>query len=217
MPKQVVVEASGEREARRDSYFRGIVRSHLIDTFRDALEESDFGPDEVDELTIALAALPEPEAYSVLALPAEIRNKLLTKYHEKVATHEMEPAAMIQDLLEKNRKYHYTLGFHLSPRKIPKIQTEGGTFEWNIKGDELDDRDDMKMAYYSEDYLHRYKKKRGEYLYVVRAETGPNSSHRQDLRNHWGRAPYLSIIDELPMNEVEQQIDTAIEKENAAA
>jgi hypothetical protein len=72
------------------------------------------------------------------------------------------------------------------------------------------------MAYYSEDYLHRYQKKNGRYLYVVRAETRPEGSHKRDLANRWGRAPFLSIISEFDMQEVEREIDEMSEKEKAA-
>ena len=74
----------------------------------------------------------------------------------------------------------------------------------------------MKMAYYSEDYLHRYKKKPGRFLYIVRAETGSRSAHKKDLANRWSRAPLLSVIDECDMKEINREINKAIEKEEAA-
>lgn len=201
-----------EGERRREYHFRAFVQSHLLNTLQNTLSEANFSPEEEDEFLSTLSALTETDQKSVLTLPFEIRGQLLSRYHDRIKNGLMMPADVVRDLLQKNKRYGYTLGYHLSNHQIPKKQAA-----WDVAGNELDDRDNMKMAYYSEDYLNRYKKKSGHWLYVVRAETGPESSHKVDLKNHWGRAPTLSIVDELDMRQVEQAIEEALEKENAAA
>lgn len=202
-------------DERREFYFRDIIQSSLMETIEGALDDVGFSVDDIDLFTTALRALPEADKLTALSLPLEIRERLLAQYHKRVEDGEITPADVVQDILVKFRKHGFTLGYHLSDKQIPK-QKLGTGETWNVKGSELDDRDDRKMAYYSEDYLHRYKKKAGNYLYVIRAETGPNTSHKQDLNNHWGRAATLSIIDEYDMSQVERRIDEAMEKENAA-
>jgi hypothetical protein len=210
-------ETANQQERRRDYYFRAIVQSHLLDTFRESLEEADFSDEQIGDLASSLAGLSEEQARTVLALPYEIRQRLFAGYREKIAAGALTPAGMIDDLRAKNERYGYTLGYHLSSHQIAKEKRPDGAVEWNVKGSELDDRDDMKMAYYSEDYLNRYKKKNGKYLYVVRAEMGEHSAHKRDLNNHWGRAPFLSIIDEFDMDAIEQEIEDSAKKEGAAA
>ncbi len=202
-------------DERREYYFRAIIQSALMDTIQNALEDAGFSSSDADLFTTALAALPEADQLTVLALPLEIRERLLTNYHKQITEGKIAPAGVVQDLLGKFKKHGFTLGYHLSSQQIPKEWTGSGE-TWNIKGTELDDRDNRHMAYYSEDYLNRYKKKAGNFLYVVRAEIGPNSSHKHDLKNHWGRAASLSIIDEYDMSQVERRIDEAMEKESAA-
>jgi|SRR3989344_61712 len=201
-----------ESEQRREYHFRAFVQSHLLNTLQSALGEANFSSEEEDEFLSALSTLNEADQRSVLTLPFEIRSRLIGGYHDRIENGSMTPTDVVSDILQKNRRYGYTLGYHLSDHHIPKKSAT-----WDVAGSELDDRDDMKMAYYSEDYLNRYKKKSGNWLYIVRAETGPESSHKVDLKNHWGRAPSLSIVDELDMHDIEQAIDQALEKEDAAA
>src|SRR5690349_16296432 len=82
--------------------------------------------------------------------------------------------------IENGKKYGFSIGYHVSP-----FATEGDT----IIGKEPDHRDnDLPRAYYSSDYKHLYLKKHGNHLYAVRAEMGPDTSHRQDNDGAWGRA-----------------------------
>lgn len=204
-------EQNNRDEGRREYHFRAIIQEHLVDTFRESLEEAGFAKDEIERFAVTLAELPDGDAEKVLALPFQLREKLLARYHEKG----MAPPDIVQDILQKNRKHGFALGYHLAKSFIPKKGKEGSQ-EWTINGTELDDRDDMRMAYYSEDYLNRYKKNAGRYLYIVRAEIGENSSHKRDLKNRWGRAPFLSVIDEYDLEDIEREVDTALKKEDAA-
>lgn len=206
--------SANEREQRREYYFRAFVQSHLRNTIVNSLEESGFSSDDIDVFTAALGKLPENDQLAVLSVPFEIRGRFFGNYSKKISRGQMTPADAVRDILEKNRARGFTLGYHLSKRQIPK-QRSGNDEIWNISGSELDDRDDMPMAYYSEDYVNRYQKKNGKFLYIVRAETGENSSHKRDLKNHWGRAPSLSIIDETDMQEIERDIDEAMKNESA--
>ncbi len=205
-----------EPELKREYYFRAHVLSRLLNTMREALENAEFSESEIDGFTNELAKLPEDDQLAVLAIPSELKGRFFTKYHKKIEDGQMSIADTVEDIRKINKQYGFTIGYHLSDHQILKGSGTGNG-AWNIKGNEFDDRDEMKMAYYSEDYLHRYKKNPGRYLYIVRAETGPQSVHRRDLSNRWSRAPLLSIIDEYDMREINREIDEAIEKENAAS
>ena len=208
------LERNGQNEERREFYFRSLVQSHLIETMKDSLHDADFSDEEISRVTKTFANLSDEEQRVVLALPYEIRQNFFQKYQKEIEAGTSSPEDMIADIVEKNKKYGYTLGFHLSDREIKKTGKA-----WNVIGSELDDRDDKPMAYYSEDYIHRYKKKTGKFLYIVRAEINPDGPHRRDLNNKWGRAPMLSIIDSLDMNKVENEINENLiaETKNAAA
>jgi hypothetical protein len=203
-----------EPELKREYYFRALVLSHLLETTRESLENAEFSESEIDEFTNELAKLPEDDQFAVLAIPFELRGRFLAKYHESIENGQMSVADAIEDIRQTNKRHGFTVGYHLSDHKIPRSPVVNNE-AWNIKGSEFDDRDEMKMAYYSEDYLHRYKKKPGRFLYVVRAETGSKTAHKRDLDNRWSRAPFLSIIDECDMRGINRKIDEAIEKENA--
>lgn len=205
-----------ESELKREYYFRALVLSHLLSTIRESLENAEFSESNIDEFTNELAKLPEDDQFAVLAVPSELRGGFFAKYHKKIEDGQMSIADTVEDIRKINKQYGFTVGYHLSDHQILKgLGTSNGA--WNIKGSEFDDRDEMKMAYYSEDYLHRYKKKPGRYLYIVRAENGSQSVHKRDLSNRWSRAPLLSIIDECDMREINREIDEAIERENAAS
>lgn len=212
-------------DQRREYHFQNIVKGKILESMKDSLDEVEFSPEQVDEIGYIVAGLPEDQLKVILAVPYEIRNRLFTRYREEVEGGRMTPQQIVDDLLAKNTKYGFSIGYHISPKMIPKERKPDGSEVWNIKGTEIDDRDNspdttnsnLRMAYYSEDYLSRYKKKPGNYLYAVRAEIGPNATHKRDLNNRWGRAPSLSIISELDMQDVEKEINEAIEQENAAA
>ncbi|OGG64889.1 hypothetical protein A3C94_00080 [Candidatus Kaiserbacteria bacterium RIFCSPHIGHO2_02_FULL_55_17] len=204
-----------ESELKREYYFRALVLSHLLNTVRESLENAGFSESEIDEFTNELAKLPEDDQFAVLAIPFELRDGFFEKYHKKIEDGQISVADAVEDIRSINKQYGFTVGYHLSDHQIPRVP-ETNNRAWNINGSEFDDRDEMKMAYYSEDYLHRYKKKPGRFLYIVRAETGSRSAHKKDLANRWSRAPLLSVIDECDMKEINREINKAIEKEEAA-
>jgi hypothetical protein len=206
---------TSDKDLQRECYFRAFVLSHLLHTIQDSLEEAGFSSSDISAFGTELAKLHEEDQLLVLAIPFEIREKFFSNYNKKITEGEISPTDVVKDILEKNRQYGFTLGYHLSNHRILK-ERDGNGEKWNVKGSELDDRDNMLMAYYSEDYAHRYKNKNGDFLYAIRAETGPNSSHKRDLNNRWGRAPLLPIIDEFDMKEIEEKTNEATQKESAA-
>lgn len=203
--------SNDERGAQRERIFRELVLSQMFDSMHESLENIDFSESDIDEFARALKGLSEEDRFIVLAIPFELKERFLGGYHKKIEGGQISATEMVTDILQKNKQYGFTIGYHLSDHQIPK---EGKV--WNIKGTEFDDRDEMPMAYYSEDYLNRYKKKSAKFLYTIRADFHPNGSHKRDLNNHWGRATSLSVIDEYNMQQIEREIDEQIGKENAA-
>ena len=211
-------------EQLRDFYFREIVYSRIINEFINSFEDVGFESKDIERIVSIVSDMSEEDAKHILALPYELRRRVFEKYLSRIEQGEITPEEMVRDLLDKNKKYGFTLGYHFSEKRIPRVFTRDGE-QWTVRGTEVDDRDNapgeeihtLRMAYYSEDYLNRYKKKAGNYLYVVRAETGNTSSHKMDQKNHWGRAPSLSIITELDVSVVEREIDASMQKENSPA
>lgn len=209
-----------ESAEKRERIFDDIVYSHLLESFEDSLYDANFEEGVIGEIEEAVQALPEEDKKRFLAVPLEIQGNQFSLYKEKL-NNGMTPKELVAEMVKTHRENGYTLGYHLSPNKISKKTNPDGSFQWFVKGTELDDRDNnidttnsnILMAYYSEDYLNRYTKKPGNYLYIIRAETGEKSSHKRDLKNRWGRAPSLSIISEVDMRDVEARIGDEYKKD----
>lgn len=206
-------ETKQAHEIERDLVFRSVVLSHLFDTIHSSLEDAEFTEEEVGAFMESLSAMTEEDQRAVLSVPFELRSRVYGLYRSRMERGEITVADIPQDLCQKNKELGFTTGYHLSNRQVPKIRAQSGVV-WKIDGTEFDDRDEMRMAYYSEDYLSRYKKKSAKYLYVVRAEVGPNSAHKRDTSNRWGRATNLSIVDEYDMQKLEQEMDQEIQKQH---
>ncbi|MDP3402549.1 MAG: hypothetical protein Q8S35_01170 [bacterium] len=195
------------RETMRDRIFDQLVAARVLDTFLDELDECDFKESDLEEITSAFGELPEADKRAVLAIPAQLRPQVFKRYASMIHDGTISGRGMIDDVLEKARKYGFTLGFHLSPIDI----RPGKDGSWMIKGTEKDHRhDDRAMAYYSTDYSHRYLKKPSRYLYVVRAETGEDTSHYPDNDGSWGHASSLAIIEQVDMPALEKEMETRL-------
>jgi len=188
----------------RDRIFDQLVAGKVLDTFMDELDENEFTDEEINEVVEAFSELPENDKRAVLAIPAQLRPQIFKRYASMIRSGAMNGKSMIDELLEKAGKYGFTLGFHLSPIDI----RPGKDGSWMIKGTEKDHRhDDRAMAYYSTDYSHRYLKKPSRYLYVIRAETGEDTSHYPDNDGTWGHASSLAVIDQVDMQSLEKEMD----------
>lgn len=195
------------REARdivREQIFMQMVAARLIDTFTEEMEDLYMAPEVLTEIHATFDNLTEENKRAVLSIPAELRPALFKRYKEQIEDGKMTGAGVVLDILEKARKHNFTLGYHLSQYDIKP----GKDGSWVVQGTEKDHRNnDTPMAYYSRDYLHRYLKKRADYLYIVRAELKENSGHYQDNDGSWGRAPSLSVIEQIDMVALEKEID----------
>jgi hypothetical protein len=199
-----LAETEKRKELLRDQLFRQLVASRVLDEFNDDLGYADFPEETFQEFETAFASLSEEDKRSVLAVPAQLRVPYFRKYAERVQRGEMNGADVVNDMLTIAKRHGYTLGFHLSLYDI-KPGTDGS---WFVRGTEPDHRhDDIPMAYYSMDYSNRYKQKRVNYMYVVRAETGENTSHYQDNDGSWGHAASLSIISKINLGEMERELE----------
>lgn len=195
------------REKLRDRIFDQLVAGKVLDTFMDELDDCDFPDAGLEEIALAFGELSEADKRAVLAIPAQLRPQVFKRYADMVRSGAMTGRTMIADALQKAQRYGFTLGFHLSPIDI----RPGKDGSWMIKGTEKDHRhDDRAMAYYSTDYSHRYLKKPSRYLYVVRAETGENTSHYPDNDGTWGHASSLAIIERVDMPALEKEMETRL-------
>lgn len=193
-----------DRDKLKETIFSQLVAVKVLEHFHDDLFETDLPEETIDEIVTAFEALTEENKRRVLAIPAQLRKKQFTRYADLIKEGKMTPAGVVLDILEKASKNGFSIGFHLSPRDI-KPERDGS---WVIKGTEKDHRhNDTPMAYYSHDYANRYLKKPVQFLYVIRSEDGPTSSHHKDNDGSWGHAPSLSIIDQIDMKALETEMD----------
>lgn len=199
-------ESSGERN--REEIFHSIIMQKLLGEMEDVLAEHDFSDDQIEAFARSLRALSAERILGALAIPYELKGQLFKNAHELIEGGKETVESFVKRLDANAQKYGFTLGYHISKARIP-MRPDAHNPErmtWNILGNELDDRDDMKMAYYSLDYENLFRKNRGTFLYLVRAETGESTAHKRDLKNNWGRVSQLSIIAEFDLIEVEEQI-----------
>lgn len=200
-------------ERNREQIFQSIVTQKLLGEVEDALADNDFSDDEINRFEKQLRSLPEDRILGVLAIPYELKNTLFGNAKKDNTA----PEAFVKQLDESAQKYGFTVGYHISRSRLPMTHDPKNPARevWNITGNELDDRDDMKMAYYSLDYENLFRKNRGTFLYLVRAELGPQTAHKRDLKNNWGRAPQLSIIAEFDLVDVEENLRELLPKKEA--
>ncbi len=185
-----------ERQRAAEQIFGDIIMSRILNEFSDALEDVGYEPEQIEDIKKELGGEAEEDRKAALAIPEEIRERYLEKLKNK------SPHELVQTLIENGKKYGFSIGYHVSPSAA-----EGTT----IIGKEEDHRDsDLPRAYYSTDYKHLYLKKKGNYLYAVRAETGSKSSHRQDNDESWGRASTLAIISRFNLPEVRTEVERKV-------
>lgn len=191
-------------ERNREQIFQSLITQRLLSEVEDALVENDFSDEEIDRFEKRLRVLPDDRILGVLAIPYELKNTVFGNAKKEGVA----PEALVKQLDNSAQKYGFTVGYHISRTRLPITHDEKNPARevWNIIGNELDDRDDMKMAYYSLDYENLFRKNRGTFLYLVRAELGPQTAHKRDLKNNWGRAPQLSVIAEFDLVDIEENL-----------
>jgi hypothetical protein len=198
----------------KEEIFAKLINERIVEDFEDGLYEVFDGDDEIVESFLAiLSDLDLKSLQGVLAIPKSLRFKRLSflkNEHSKEGRADIRQ--IINDLRRDSEEKGYQFGYHISPNRILEKEED-----WTIDGSEFDDRDDRKMAYYSMDYKNLFKKKKGNYLYVVRAIMGKDSSHKKDTSNNWGRADKLSIISEIPLQKIEEEFREKFSEEKQRA
>ena len=186
----------------KEEIFLNVIFDKIIDAFEDDLYDTGADEEDVTYFRNKISHRTQEEILGVLSLPKDVRINLFKKAFAETEAGNLAINLILHTAIEGHKKYGYTLGYHVSSKDIQP--TKGG---WNISATEVDDRDDMKMAYYSLDYEHFYRKKPAKYIYFVRAETGEGSSHKKDTSNRWSRAVSLSIVDRVSLAEVDEIVD----------
>lgn len=195
----------------KETIFRTVVLSRIREDFEEALWQADFSEENVEEYQQALLNLPEDKASKIFTTPWEIRGRFLREFKAKIDHKEATVTDMVNQLYQMAEKKGYELGFHLTSKDIEPSQGARGP-EWDIVGYDFDDRDERPMAYYSLDYKNLFRKKRGTNLYVVRAETGPETTHKRDTSNNWGRAGRLAIIERMNVGDIDDEVEAALKE-----
>ncbi|HEY4480199.1 MAG TPA: hypothetical protein VJB58_01890 [Candidatus Paceibacterota bacterium] len=191
----------------KEFIFDTLILAEIVDSFIVDLEEAGFEKEEVDEFLEEINKYDNEAIKGILAIPKELRGKNFVRYKEEIDNNKNTIAKIVAQLNNSAYKNGYTLGFHVSKADI---LPENGV--WEVKGKELDDRDDMTMAYYSLDYKNIYRIDRGKNLYVVRAKIGNNTEHKRDTSNNWGRASSLSIIHKIDLAKIDEKVEERIKQ-----
>lgn len=186
----------------KEKVFLSVIFDKLADTFEDDLYDAGAEDEDVQYFRGKVAHRTQEEILGILSLPMDVRKNLFKKAFVESAAGNSAIDLIISTAISGHAAYGYTLGYHVSDKEI--VPTKNG---WNIAATEVDDRDDMKMAYYSVDYEHFYRKKPAKYIYFVRAETGENSSHKRDTSSRWSRAVSLSIVDKVSLREIDEEVE----------
>jgi hypothetical protein len=193
-----------------------ILMNKLFDAIKQSMEDAEVEEDSIVDFFKNISKLSEDEILSILAIPLEVQQRLFLQLANQIRDKKTTVGSFVKKLSTQAKSKGYRLGFHVStkdfkPTKI--IDKNGSEIEtWEVPGSENDHRDDdLLRAYYSLDYQNLYRKKQGENLYLVRAETGP-SGHKTDEDGSWARAARLPIIAKLNLPEVDQRIEERLKK-----
>jgi len=68
------------------------------------------------------------------------------------------------------------------------------------------------MAYYSFDYKNIFRERNPKFLYFVSIQKDEKSGHKKDNTNNWGRAPSLSIIGNVDIQEVDNFVRNSLDE-----
>lgn len=197
------------RKEMREHVFCAVVFERLMRNFEEDMEDLDYSEDEISEFQRFISGLDEDGIKRMLSIPHELRRDIFKNFREKIDEDGKRFGELLGLLHEYSRRKGYTVGYHASKQDIPK-ERNGNREGWNIRATELDDRDDMLMAYYSLDYEHVFRMRHPKYIYVVRAETSEESSHKKDQSNNWGRASSLSVVDRFDIREVDGIVEKMV-------
>jgi hypothetical protein len=206
--QQPLIDRNIERENAHEQIFVATINERLIEEFEEDLYDLTENDELVGKILDSINAYGAEDQKKILSIPKSIRKLRFSALLEKTSRGgSIDAGAFVKELFDDAKAKGYTLGYHMSQFKIPE-ESSG----WDIDPTGLDDRDDRPMAYYSLDYKNLFRKNRGQYIYVVRAETGTDSTHKRDTSNNWGRANKLSVITSLSSKEVDEKIEK-LEKE----
>lgn len=210
-PKQVESIEKNEQYTEKElkeRFFLALIIDKVFEDYENDMYDADFDEGDVKYFRSTISKMNDDDAKTVLSLPADIRINFFKKFLEKCKNGEFATKDLAKYIINISKERGYTLGYHCSIKNIERRKGQ----EWKIIGTELDDRDDMKMAYYSVDYENFYRKKPAKYIYLVRAETGSDSAHKLDMDNRWSRAPSLSIVSKVDLHEIDEEIKEHFKK-----
>lgn len=191
----------------KEFVFETLIINEIINAFISDLEEFGFEKEEIEDFLKEIDKHDEESIKGILAMPRELRERNFPKYKQDLDDRKTTIKNIVKQLKNIADKNGYTLGYHTSKSDI----LPNGS-SWEVKGMELDDRDDRPMAYYSLDYKNIYRIDRGNNLYVVRAKTGQDTEHKRDTSNNWGRADSLSIIHKINLTDLDEKIDSKLKE-----
>jgi hypothetical protein len=199
---QIERETVEEAFSKKEHIFDVLVINEIISAFSDDLLDAGFEKEEVDKIEKEIESYSEQDIKGILSLPKELRLRKFPEYLKDIENGKKTFQDMVVDLTSIAKRNSYTLGFHATNNEI----FSNGN-EWEITGTELDDRDNMSMAYYSLDYRNIFRAHRFKWLYIIRAQTEEGSTHKRDTSNNWGRAPSLPIIHEINLVRLDEQVE----------
>ena len=191
-----------------DKIMSQLVCNKITETIKDELSEFDIEDDVLDKLEDEVKSYSVEDRLKIISFPVEIRKKVFSANLEILKT--LGPKDFVKRLFDLADSNGFGMGYHLSNVDIAPTPDN----RWDIVGYELDDRDNRPMAYYSEDWLSRYKDKgiKYKYLYMVRSDKSENTSHKVDLNNRWGRADRLSVIEKFDLDELSEEAEEIYNK-----
>lgn len=196
----------------KEFMFDTLILESLINSFIEDLEEAGFEKEEIDQFLEEIHKNNNEEIKGILAVPKELREKNFKNYKDQIDNGLLSIENIVSQLKDTALKNGYTIGYHISKADIGRKNDS-----WEIEGKELDDRDDMNMAYYSLDYKNFFRKNRGDKLYIIRAKVGDNTEHKRDTSNNWGRAASLSVVNKIDLKALDEKIEAKIKEKKEQA
>ena len=189
-----------EKERFLEDVFTAVIYRELADIFYETLDELGHDDAWIDAVKDEILSLDPETTIAMFAIPEDVKERYLG-----IQSKGKNPHDFIQGLVQNVETYHWRVGYHASKFEVQKRE---GT-PYSIIGKEIDHRDnDLARAYYSTSYMSIYRDKPARFLYVIRAETGEDSSHRKDNDGrNWSRASTLPIVTRLDITKIHHEIE----------
>ncbi len=202
------------KEQIKERLFSNYIFRELLNVFKKELEDQGFDKEKIIDFFSAVEAGEAQDGLeyinNLLAVPWELRKKWL-KEAQQDGLGGSEVYQLLKSKYQKMEKFFKEgapiLGYHTSYHDIPV--TEG---EWNVKGTEISDLAEGRLAYAADNYRSLYRENGPRFLYIVRI-TEKEEKKYGGGDTSWYFSHNFPIVARIDLEEVDDFIKDSLKEE----